>query len=133
MTSQSNDSHSKMIGYIVWIFGMFGAHRFYYGKKVSGTIYFLTGGLCLVGWLVDFFLIPSMEDEADSRYQEGRISYTTAWILMTYGWMFGVHHFYMGKWVLGIVYALSGGLLGIGYLYDLWTLNEQIDQVNRAV
>ena len=25
-----NDTHSKTIGYILWIFGFTGAHRFYY-------------------------------------------------------------------------------------------------------
>ena len=34
----ANDTHSKIIGYILWIFGFTGSHRFYYGKPVSGTI-----------------------------------------------------------------------------------------------
>ncbi len=29
---------------------------------------------------------------------------------------------YMGKWGTGIVYFPTGGIFGIGYLYDLWTL-----------
>ena len=28
-------THSKTIGYILWIFGFTGAHRFYFGKPVS--------------------------------------------------------------------------------------------------
>jgi len=36
----------------------------------------------------------------------------------------------MGKWVTGIVYLLSGGIFGIGYLYDLWTLNDQVSLIN---
>ena len=28
------------IGYLLWIFGFMGAHRFYYGRPVSGTIWF---------------------------------------------------------------------------------------------
>ena len=27
-----SDTHSKTIGYLLWIFGFMGAHRFYYGK-----------------------------------------------------------------------------------------------------
>ena len=27
-----NNTHSMLIGYILWIFGFTGAHRFYYGK-----------------------------------------------------------------------------------------------------
>ena len=58
----SNDTHSKAIGYILWIFGFFGAHRFYYGKPVTGTIWFFTLGLLFVGWIIDLFLIPGMDD-----------------------------------------------------------------------
>ena len=27
------DTHSKVIGYLLWIFGFLGSHRFYYGKR----------------------------------------------------------------------------------------------------
>ncbi|MCC8013820.1 MAG: TM2 domain-containing protein, partial [Eubacterium sp.] len=38
-------------------FGGLGIHRFYVGKKKSGILYLCTGGLCLIGWIVDIFLI----------------------------------------------------------------------------
>ncbi|MFN5538791.1 MAG: NINE protein [Candidatus Melainabacteria bacterium] len=126
----SSDSHSKTIGYILWIFGFSGAHRFYYGKPVSGTIYFFTLGLLGIGWFVDLFLIPAMDKEADYKYVNGKVDYTVAWILLTFLGPFGIHRFYMGKWVTGLIYMLTGGLFLIGYLYDYWTLNEQISKVN---
>ncbi len=46
------DTHSKVIGYLLWIFGFTGAHRFYYGKPVTGTIWFFTLGLAGY-WLAD--------------------------------------------------------------------------------
>jgi TM2 domain-containing membrane protein YozV len=64
--NQANATHSALVGYIIWIFGFLGAHRFY-----------------------------------------------------------------MGKWVTGIVYLFTGGLVGIGLLYDLWTLNGQVSEINR--
>jgi len=126
----SNDTHRKTIGYILWIFGFMGAHRFYYGKPVTGTIWFFTLGLLFIGWIIDLFLIPSMDREADIRYRSGEIDHTVAWILLTFLGLFGIHRFYMGKWVSGIVYLLSGGIFGLGYLYDLWTLNDQVSQIN---
>jgi TM2 domain-containing membrane protein YozV len=126
----SNDTHLKSIGYILWIFGFTGSHRFYYGKPISGTIWFFTLGLFFIGWIVDFFLIPSMDRQADFRYRSGNLNYTVAWILLTFLGLFGIHRFYMRKWFTGIVYLLSGGFFAIGYLYDLWTLNDQVSLIN---
>jgi TM2 domain-containing membrane protein YozV len=130
--TNSNDTHLKSIGYILWIFGFLGAHRFYYGKPVTGTIYFFTFGIFGIGWLIDLFLIPSMDRQADRRYRAGPIDYTVAWILLTFLGLFGIHRMYMGKWISGIIYLLTGGLLGLGYLYDYWTLNDQITVINSG-
>ncbi len=121
-----HDTHLKTMGYILWIFGFTGAHRFYYGKPISGTIYFFTFGLFLIGWIVDLFLIPSMDRQADLRFRSGRYSYNVAWILLTFLGIFGIHRFYMRKWISGIIYLLTGGLFLIGYIYDYWTLNDQL-------
>lgn len=124
------DTHLKSIGYVLWIFGFTGSHRFYYGKPISGTIYFFTLGLFLIGWIVDFFLIPSMDRQADLRFRSGPYSYNTAWILLTFFGLFGIHRFYMRKWISGIIYLLTGGLFLIGYVYDYWTLNDQVTILN---
>lgn len=126
-----NDTHRKSIGYILWIFGFIGAHRFYYGKPISGTLYFFTLGLLGIGWIVDFFLIPSMDKEADFRYFAGDIDYSLTFIFLTFLGIFGVHRMYMGKWISGLIYLVTGGIFGIGILYDFWTLNDQISIENR--
>ena len=125
-------THSKAIGYLLWIFGFTGSHRFYYGKPVSGTIWFFTAGLFLVGWIVDLFLIPSMARRADRRYVAGPKDYSLAWILLTFLGVFGIHRFYLGKWGTGILYLLTLGLFGIGLIYDFWTLNSQISELNTS-
>jgi len=126
------DTHSKVVGYALWIFGFAGAHRFYYGKPVTGPIWFFTLGLLGIGWLIDLFLIPSMDRQADYRFHDGPINYSVAWILLTFLGLFGVHRMYMGKWLTGILYLLTLGLFGLGWLYDYWTLNDQITVRNRA-
>jgi TM2 domain-containing membrane protein YozV len=126
-----HDTHLKSMGYLLWLFGFTGSHRFYYGKPISGTIYFFTFGLLLIGWIVDFFLIPSMDRQADLRFSSGPYSYNVAWIFLTFLGVFGIHRFYMGKWISGIIYLLTGGLFLIGYIYDFWTLNDQLSVINR--
>ncbi|UCE83153.1 MAG: TM2 domain-containing protein [Deltaproteobacteria bacterium] len=126
----TNDTHLKSIGYILWLFGFTGSHRFYFGKPISGTIYFLTLGLLGIGWLIDLFLIPSLNRQADLRFRVGRIDYSVAWILLTFLGFFGIHRMYMGKWFTGIIYLLTFGFFGFGYLYDFWTLNDQITIIN---
>lgn len=127
---QAENTHSILMGYLLWLFGFTGSHRFYYGRPISGTIWFFTLGLLLVGWIVDLFLIRSMDREADLRFEAGRVDYSVAWILLTFLGVFGIHRFYLGKWPTGILYLLTAGLLGLGVLYDYWTLNEQISWVN---
>lgn len=124
------DTHRKFIGYILWLFGFTGAHRFYYGKPVSGVIWFLTLGLLGVGWLVDLFLIPSMDREADLRFRPGPVDYNVAWVLLTFLGFLGAHRMYLGKWGTGVLWLLTGGLLGLGWVYDFLTLNDQITLVN---
>lgn len=123
-------THSLVIGYIIWIFGFLGAHRFYYGRQITGTIYFFTLGLLFIGWIVDLFLIPAMNREADIRYHRGEIDFTVSWLLLTFLGLFGIHRMYMGKWITGLIYLVTVGLFGIGYIYDLWTLNDQVSLVN---
>jgi TM2 domain-containing membrane protein YozV len=95
--AQTGDTHSKLLGYALWVFGFTGAHRFYYGKPVTGTIWFFTLGLLGIGWLIDLFLIPSMDRQADFRFRPGPINYSVAWVLLTFLGLLGVHRMYMGN------------------------------------
>ncbi|MFW2366879.1 MAG: NINE protein [Desulforhopalus sp.] len=130
MSESKSTTHSLLVGYLLWILGFLGAHRFYYGRQISGTIYFFTLGLLFIGWIVDLFLIPKMNEEADIRYNEGKIDFNLAWLLLAFLGLFGIHRMYMGKWITGLVYLCTVGLFGLGYIYDLWTLNDQISIIN---
>ncbi len=144
---QPANTHSLLIGYVLWIFGFTGSHRFYYGKPISGTIWFFTFGLLGIGWLIDVFLIPGMDRRADLRYRPGPYDYNIAWLALGFlGWL-GVHRFYLGKipsglfflvcgcastlgFASGLLPLICGPLLAAGILYDFWTLNGQVSKAN---
>jgi TM2 domain-containing membrane protein YozV len=127
---QQQNSHSIVLGYIMWVFGFMGAHRFYYGRPITGTIWLFTCGLFFIGWIIDLFLIPKMDAEADHEFKTGPIDYNVTWLLLVLlGWL-GVHRMYMGKWLTAILYLCTLGVLGLGIIYDFWTLNRQIDDIN---
>ena len=123
-------SHPRLIGYVFWLVGFSGLHRFYFGKPLTGAIWFFTGGLLLIGWIVDLFLISTMADEADCKYQIGRFDHTVCWLLLVFLGFFGVHRFYLGKIITGVIYLFTAGLFGVGFVYDLCTLNDQVEELN---
>lgn len=135
------DTHSKLVGYLLWIFGFTGSHRFYFGKPISGTIWLCTGGLFLIGWLVDLFLIPGMDREADRRFTQGTANYTIAWVLLTFFGYLGLHRLYLGKLSGLILLAITLlaimipplALISILFIaVDFWTLNDQVSEKNAG-
>ena len=57
--------------YLLWLLcfvGFCGIHRFYTGKIITGLIWLFTGGLLLIGQIIDLFLIPGMVEDANRRF-----------------------------------------------------------------
>ena len=133
MPMTQNETHLIPMGYLLWIFGFTGAHRFYYGRPLTGTLWFFTGGLLGIGWLIDLFLIPGMDRQANTTYAPGPYDYNLSWVLLTFLGMLGIHRMYLGKWITGLIYFFTGALFGLGWLFDLWTLNEQVNERNLSV
>ena len=42
----------------------------------------------------------------------------------------GLHRFYLGKTGTGILWMISGGLCGVGMVYDAFTLPKQVHEAN---
>lgn len=61
---------STPVAYLLWFLifiGVAGIHRFYAGKWITGIIWLLTGGLFLIGQLIDLFLIPGMIERENTN------------------------------------------------------------------
>ncbi len=49
---------NKWVALLLCVFaGFFGAHKFYEGKILMGVVYIFTGGLALIGVIIDFFAL----------------------------------------------------------------------------
>ncbi len=59
----ARDKTTAIVLCLLGFLGFGGLHRLYVGKGVTGLVWFLTGGLCGLGTLVDLFLIGGMVDE----------------------------------------------------------------------
>ena len=42
---------------LCFFLGFFGAHKFYEGKTGMGILYLFTGGLCMIGVIMDFIVL----------------------------------------------------------------------------
>ena len=66
---------STLIAYLLWCLvfvGLAGIHRIYAGKVFTGILWLLTGGLLLIGQIIDLVLIPGMIERANLRSELGR-------------------------------------------------------------
>ena len=57
-------------------------------------------------------------------------SRSTAYILCIFLGVFGAHKFYLNKKGMGLIYLLTFGVFGLGWIIDLFTLNNQVDIYN---
>ena len=49
---------NKWVAFFLCLFlGYVGAHKFYEGKAVGGILYMFTGGLFLIGWILDIIAL----------------------------------------------------------------------------
>ncbi len=53
------------------------------------------------------------------------------WIVGGFG-VLGLHRFYLGRWVSGLIWLLTGGLFFIGALVDLFLIPGQVQVENLS-
>lgn len=54
------------------------------------------------------------------------------WLCLFFG-VLGLHRFYMGKPFSGLLWFFTGGLLGIGFLSDLWLIGLGLARDGRGL
>jgi len=106
--------------------GTLGVHRFYNGRIISGIFQLLTFGGFGIWVLVDLIMIITgdFKDSYNRPLDQqpvmgGSRDWTTATLLCLFlGWL-GIHRFYTGHVLTGILQLLTFGGFGIWVLVDL--------------
>lgn len=112
--------------FLCYFLGGLGIHRFYTGRVVSGIFQLLTFGGFGIWTLIDLIMIITGQftDKYDRPLYHppvmgGRSSWvTTALLCVFLGWL-GIHRFYSGHIVTGILQILTFGGYGIWILIDV--------------
>lgn len=76
---------------------------------------------------IAFFISKSSNSSAKSS----SVAYLL-WLFSGFG-VLGFHRFYLGKIGTGLLWFFTGGLLGFGAFFDLFTLGGQVDRYNTTV
>ena len=115
-------------------FGILGFHHYYCRRMYWGLLYSLTLGCFLFGWTVDFIRIPFLvsrteEETTDDGIRKKYYSDDAYVLWMSFG-LLGFHHFYLKRYRWGIVYALTLGLFGVGWVVDAFRIPHLVRQLN---
>ena len=76
MTPADRQTHSTAVGYILWIFGFTGAHRFYFGKRETVPPRMLTAWRFRIRRPLDVILMPELHREATRRSASASTAYS---------------------------------------------------------
>ena len=81
--------------------------------------------------------ISSIDDEVVSGFTSEMngelISLRKEFIICLFLGLFGVHKFIKGKFIMGLLYLFSLGLVGIGWLIDLISILIKINGVKKSI
>lgn len=115
--------------------GILGFQHFYLHRHLFGILYFFTFGLLGVGYIVDWFRTPVLvkrKNEENYGDRNPNIKYVDdAYILWFPFGLLGFHHFYLQRYLWGILYFFTFGLLGVGWIIDGFRLSCMVKDFNK--
>lgn len=141
LVMQMNEAITQQEAWLWCAFlGMFGAHYFYLNRPKRGLLYTVTLGFLFLGYLHDLITMSCLVARVRIKNATSRLElpyYDEAYLTEAYffavplGWL-GAHHFYMQQYWKGLLYMCTFGLLGVGWIFDLFFMPKLVRDVNAA-
>lgn len=79
---------------------------------------------------VNLGFMLNVEKGLEKLKSQRRKSVRTAYLFAIFLGIFGGHHFYLNRWFMGIVYLLTFGIFGIGWVIDLFRIRSLVEDQN---
>jgi len=73
--------------------------------------------------------LQMLQSEMDRKKKSALI----VWLLWLFVGYLGVHRFYLGKIGTGILFLLTGGILGIGWFIDIFLNQRNVNRKNEEI
>ena len=67
---------------------------------------------------------------AENQSMETR--FLMSYALLFFFGMFGLHRFYLGRYMSCVIYAFTGGLMGFGILWDIFAIPSMCRNLPRV-
>lgn len=116
--------------------GWLGLHWFYLGRHKWGVLYLLTFGLMGVGYAMDLLRMPLLVHRARHGWAEPDLPRDIVDLyvmcLSPLGILFGLHHWYLGRYRWALGHCCTVGFLGVGWAVDLFRLPCLVHEFNRT-
>lgn len=77
-------------------------------------------------------VVDLSKGEVTDSYIKPKKSLPLAFIFWLFGGIFGAHRYYLGDYVMGILFTLTFGGLGIAAVLDLFSLKQRVDEINAS-
>ncbi|CAD5114855.1 unnamed protein product [Dimorphilus gyrociliatus] len=130
---------SAASAYVICLFpitGLLGFHHHYLGRHWWGALYTFTIGLLGVGWLLDICrlkFVVERENRKLKNEEDNKFYIDDAYILCFPLGFLGLHQFYLKRYGWGVLYLLTFGLLGIGWITDWFRLSCLVNSLNKEL
>lgn len=115
--------------------GLLGCHHFYLNRPLYGLAYFFTFGLLGIGYIADWFRTPVLVkrvNEEKNGLRDPNMKYVDdAYILWFPFGIIGFHHFYLQRYIWGILYFFTFGMFGIGWIIDGFRIVCMVKDFNK--